>query len=164
MLPTKSLFAFFLLHGGGILDLRSGLSLSSCPSGRSARGQKRYGAAPQRVVPALFCMDYSPRRDTRGVLPRIAHVAPATAWPRDLRLHRPRTVYLPLGKDAPTPPQPLGCNGNGQIPTAKVHRWSTWSAMSPVHKRDTKGFSFALTTLSLASNYRTGGLCWLITD
>lgn len=69
MLPTKSLFAFFLLHGGGILDLRSGLPLSSCPLGCSARGQKRYGAALQRVVPVLFFMDYSPRRDTRGVLP-----------------------------------------------------------------------------------------------
>jgi len=37
------------LQGGGILDLRSGLSPSSCPLGCSAEGQKKDGAALQEL-------------------------------------------------------------------------------------------------------------------
>lgn len=162
-LPARSLFAFFQVERDFKVEAPWTLGLD-CPfppalwAAQPGR-QKRHGAAPQRAVPTLFCMDYSPRRDTRGVLPCIAHVAPATAWPRALRPHRAGAVYLPRGKDAPTLPQPLGCNSHDQIPTAKAHRLSTPSAMSPIHKRDMKGFNFALTNLSLASNYRTGGLC-----
>lgn len=126
MLPTKSLFAFFQVEWDFKVEASStlGLDCPFPPALWAAGGQKRYGAAPQRAVPTLFCMDYSLWRDTQRVLPRIADVAPATMWPWDLWLHHAGTVYLPLGKDVPTLPQLFSCNSNDQIPTEKAHRLS----------------------------------------
>lgn len=115
-------------------------------------GQKRYGAAPQ----TLFSRDCSSCRGTRS--PAMCCPCSTTSQPPrdpetfDSTVRGPCTCHL--GRSLPRCP-----SSDDQLPPAKAHRSSTYPATSPIHKCDLKGFNFALTNLSLASNYRTGGLC-----